>query len=463
MSAETQPPSATTTDHPRLLRVKKINEEALAALPEVKRAMLITVITSDAFQDCLTWREQVSLLYVYIKQRCVLTMRDIAGVFACNPGSVYNQLKAVDNHGPSIYGRTGRPPLLTEEAYEMTKKLVFESFEKRDPITISFLVTQISYFFNIQVSANTMWHIVHRMPDVKVVIGTPMEAKRIMVDPAEIDAYFEELSVILRDIPRELVINMDEAGCCEYVDSRIERVIVPASYEGETIRIPVDRAGDRATLVGAIAAGGERLKPIIIVPRKTIEKELRLWGYDADQVTFVFQENGFINIPIFELWVRSVLIPYVMWQRQKLNYWGTALLLLDGCKCHKLQGVEAELQAHRILVKPLVPHASDQIQPLDLGIYGLFKRYYMRSLSVQVKAAQTAQAIKMCNAWIEAAVPHIIVGAFRRAGMAPEITAAGRVYLRVDKSLATQVRDWRAAPFVEAGMGPQGEKRESLT
>jgi hypothetical protein len=47
--------------------------------------------------------------------------------------------------------------------------------------------------------------------------------------------------------------------------------------------------------------------------------------------------------------------------------------------------------------------------------------------------------------------------------MAPEITDAGRVYLRVDKSLATQVRDWTAVPFVEPGMGPQGEKRESLT
>jgi hypothetical protein len=90
--------------------------------------------------------------------------------------------------------------------------------------------------------------------------------------------------------------------------------------------------------------------------------------------------------------------------------------------------VEAELQANRILVKPLVPHASDQIQQLNLGIYGLCKRYYVRPVSVQVKAVQTAQAMTMCNAWFEAAVPHIIVRAFRRAGMAPEVTAAGRVW-----------------------------------
>jgi hypothetical protein len=48
MSAETHPPSATTASHPRLLKNKKINEEALAALPEVKRANLISAITSDA-------------------------------------------------------------------------------------------------------------------------------------------------------------------------------------------------------------------------------------------------------------------------------------------------------------------------------------------------------------------------------------------------------------------------------
>jgi hypothetical protein len=48
MSAETQPPSATTASHPRLLKNKKINEEALAALPEVKRANLVSAITSGA-------------------------------------------------------------------------------------------------------------------------------------------------------------------------------------------------------------------------------------------------------------------------------------------------------------------------------------------------------------------------------------------------------------------------------
>jgi hypothetical protein len=52
-------------------------------------------------------------------------------------------------------------------------------------------------------------------------------------------------------------------------------------------------------MVAGVAADGAALKPVIIVPRVTIERKLLLWGYGSGKVFFKFQENGFIAIPLF--------------------------------------------------------------------------------------------------------------------------------------------------------------------
>jgi hypothetical protein len=255
---------------------------------------------------------------------------------------------------------------------------------------------------------------------------------------------------------------MDETGCDDFVDKRVHKVVVPEGYVRRTIPVPADRTFKRATLVGAIPASGEALKPIIIVPRETIEKELRLWGYTNPGFTFLYQENGFITKSTFDLWVRTVLIVCFAGKRHVMNYHGPALLLLDGCTAHTLERVDAELRANGINVKPIPPHSSDQVQALDLGIFGTFKRYYTRPLSVHVTSRQTGQAIRMCNAWIEATVPHVIVGAFRRSGLVPIQGENGLFYLQIERNQARQLRHWRNAPFTEDGMGDDGRRRERL-
>jgi hypothetical protein len=68
-------------------------------LPEVKRTLVIATLTNSDFQDSTTWRMQMGFLHEHIKERRLLTMRDIAALFECNPGSVFNQLTAIDKCG----------------------------------------------------------------------------------------------------------------------------------------------------------------------------------------------------------------------------------------------------------------------------------------------------------------------------------------------------------------------------
>jgi hypothetical protein len=75
---------------------------------------------------------------------------------------------------------------MTADAYQKIFDFVTTSFVKREPIMIDYLVNQIQYFFEIAISANTMSHrshILHRMRNIKTVMGIPMERSRVAVDP----------------------------------------------------------------------------------------------------------------------------------------------------------------------------------------------------------------------------------------------------------------------------------------
>jgi hypothetical protein len=59
----------------------------------------------------------------------------------------------------------------------------------------------------------------------------------------------------LKAYPARIAINVDETGCPDFVDARNESVIVPATYEGDEIAVPVDRSIKRASLIGGIVQG----------------------------------------------------------------------------------------------------------------------------------------------------------------------------------------------------------------
>jgi hypothetical protein len=99
-------------------------------------------------------------------------------------------------------------------------------------------------------------------------------------------------------------------------------------------------------MVAVIAADGTALKPIIIVPCKTTEVEPILCGYNAQKVAFEYQENGFITIKLFEKWVEEVLLSDFSAVRMRTGYNSPAIVILDGCTCHAIEGIQGSLRAN---------------------------------------------------------------------------------------------------------------------
>jgi hypothetical protein len=164
--------------------------------------------------------------------------------------------------------------------------------------------------FAINVSLNTLSHIIRQMPDVRTVDGVPMEKARVFADHRAIDAYDMKNVDQITNVARELIINMDESGFADSVDAESERASISKEYSHPSIPIAIDHSIKRSTTVPGISTDGAALKPRIIVSRVTVENELFLWDCHQDEIVFKYQENGVVTVPLYEEWITTVPLPY---------------------------------------------------------------------------------------------------------------------------------------------------------
>jgi hypothetical protein len=182
-------------------------------------------------------------------------------------------------------------------------------------------------------------------------------------------------------------------------------VLVPTDFEKDRIPVPVDRHRKRSTSVGCIAGDGSTMKVGIIVDPVMMEDNLQLYGYDAEKVRMVSQSKPFMTVSLFMIWADQVFFPTIEDSRVRTGYQGPALLILDGCSSHHQVEFLDECEHHNIYVLFLIPHSSDQCQPLDLVTFGLLKRYFTQFTFDLLPNSQSNKAINMMGAWYQAIVP----------------------------------------------------------
>jgi hypothetical protein len=320
-----------------------------------------------------------------------------------------------------------------------------EQFEISKPATFTDISDFILISSGISVAQDTLRHVIHRLPGFKVIDGIPMESDRVHADQQEIQAYFANLARIFssEQVPASMVVNLDETGHCEWVDARHEKVIVPEHFPDNKIPIPVQRQATRSTLLGAISAGGSSLKPLVIVHRETIETELYELGYTPDRVLLAQQGNAFITTDLFHSWAKEVLFPYFESTRSSLGYRGRGFVLLDGFTGHSGDWFLDEATWRGIEVIFFPPHSSDQVQPMDLGIFASEKIEAARCRPQHGLNAQTRKMIKMIDGYGRATTPNNVISAFRRAGITSEWDAEHETLIvKIDQEHATSVRTW---------------------
>jgi hypothetical protein len=399
----------------------------------------LEALCADAdFMEAPTRRDQIAIAEKHLRsfvggQR--MTFEAIGRFFGVSPTIILKQMQSAK--APARL--PGRQSILSDELKRWIARLVNSRTLERNPITYAELLDLLESQHQVVLCADTLRHAIRKMDSVKTIIGRPMEAERVAVNPDEISAWFDRLRSIVDGIPREFVFNMDETGCSDSTDSREVRVIAPIGYPQPWIAVPFDRHSKRSTFVACIAADGYRMKPFVIVPRVTAEKELKYYGYDESNAVLTFQANAFMTTALFELWAATVFFPTVERRRQDLAYGGKALLLLDGLGSHHTAKFLTECETRGIEILPLIPHASDQIQPLDVLTFAMMKQTFSASRFNQLANPQSNKVVRMLGAWFAASAPHHNVEAFMSVGLIP-VERDGRFFLTVVPEKARRVR-----------------------
>ena len=388
-------------------------------------------LTREDFQSCSSFRAQCFVLFEHYP---ALSNCDIAAFFGCDPQSVRFQRR----HFQAPARSPGRPPLFTAEQSELVLGYIKDCLAQSQAPTCNDVLNFVFENLGIDVLPDSLRHWINRKTSFKTTAAPPMEKKRTEVTVAQIFEYFEALQRATDGVPACLVMNLDESGFQRFADARNETVIVPKECQRPVHGIARDEK--RATFLAAIATNDKYLKPLMVLPRVTVEEELLSAGYDEDTVLLAPNPSGFITTAIFEWYCSNVIVPYVYHKREQLDYSGKAVLIMDGCACHKSRELEALFDQHGIVVVFLPPHSSDQVQALDLGIFGNHKSAQSRIHPAPGLSRQSQQVIKAVSAFQAIAHPYAVTSAFRKAGLTP-IHHDGRFVVEVTPWTTNSVRN----------------------
>ena len=273
------------------------------------------LLSMSEFQACSSFRDQCGLIFQLSPG---LPLTQVGRFFGCATNSISNQRHALE----SPPGDNGRPPTFNAEQIAQICDYLTRRYNERCPARVCDLQNFCWEEFGIDVLPDTLRHLIRRLP-FKTCEVKPIEDGRMRVTQQSIVDHFVNLGRAIEGVPSAMVINLDESGFQKYSDAHATIVIVPENQREQYY--PVSRAEKRATFLAAVAADGACLKPLLVLPRKTIDAELLLAGYTPERVAFVHTSNGFINTDLFTAYVRNILIPYVNCARERLHYHGSPL------------------------------------------------------------------------------------------------------------------------------------------
>ena len=432
--------------HTKLNPPHGFNEIYLPTDNVMKREFFSACSHHDDFHRATSEREQVHLVFNWGRTNSLVTisLQDIADFFGLDKGSIaWHLTKPFQCGQPCEALAGGRPTIIPHDVFEQLLAQIQRAFELRVPLTYEDIRDHLSTEFEITIQIDTLRKFLNRSPALKVVRGVPMEDNRLFSSAEEISKYFNNLREILDvgEIPSAFIINLDEAGFDSFVDARKIKRVVPASFAPEEIPTPISRQEKRATLLAAICADGHCLRPMVVLQRETIERELLDLGYTEHVALYGRSETGFMNSTLFLDWAERSFFPEILQRRALLNYEGPALLIMDGFGVHTSAAFDALCEDANVVVLLIPPHTSDQLQPCDLGLFAVLKRWQSNVSLPKHLNRQTKQVIRMLDALRMATTPKNVIGAFRKAGIIGQFSLEkGRMMPIVDPGEALGVR-----------------------
>lgn len=234
------------------------------------------------------------------------------------------------------------------------------------------------------------------------------------------------------------VYNLDETGVTPNKDTakrtNCKHILRSGMAQSSQIRTASFRNVDRVTMLGTICADGTTVPPLFVVKGKSIpyrmienldtnrhEMESMFDCLPEGSMVAVREDTASVDRHNFADWAAR----FVELVKPKTEGGRKVVLTYDGYRSHVSLLAIQTLRDGNVLPYCLPAHTSGKTQPLDVGIYGLFKR----ALNVEVQKATQLYSIPefdqfdlfhmLHRAYMSTFTICNIRSAFRKAGVYP--------------------------------------------
>jgi hypothetical protein len=141
----------------------------------------------------------------------------------------------------------------------------------------------------------------------------------------------------------------------------------------------------------AISTYCDSTLPFFVSKNKPFEKK-RLADFEVHKghdYTIRTAPKAFMTEVLFVDWLKTVFLQWIETPRQRMQYQGLVILLLDGHATHVTPRVLASSGSQRIIIIQLVAHSWHLTPPRDLCVFRIFKVLYTKENKVKGLKGET--------------------------------------------------------------------------
>ena len=249
-------------------------------------------------------------------------------------------------------------------------------------------------------------------------------ARAMAFNPFNVHAFFDNLKSILSNsnIPPTRIWNLDETGINTVSNSRN---ILCRTGTKQVGQIRSGKRGLNITMCCCVSATGMALPPAFIFPRVRFASHM-LRGAPAGSLPIHCQSIA--NLANSSAWMKQDIFPQVLKHfidNMTVSKDQPGVLIMDNHNSHiTLEGVELA-KNHGLDLLTLPPHCSHKLQPLDVSVFGAFKKFYSSfcnewHLSHPGETLSLYYVAGLSNkAFVKSCTLENITSSFRRTGIFP--------------------------------------------
>ncbi len=427
-------------------KAKKWSFEKFANLP-LQQLFFEDIAKNEAFQSLSTYRAQVAFILAEKNIKEANITNEHIGFFFNTSRQSIDKIKAkimedIKSPQPKI---CHRKMLINDTQMEQIKDKLKKWYEKFGAFSVDDAANVFSSVTEKYFLADTVRYYMRTYINdtFKPVTGIPQEENRVIDHSKEIDDFYDEMENLCKEIPAAFIFNLDEGGQQDYVDAKKQLVYVANDFIGDSIQIPFDRTQKRSTLIACISGDGGHLKPLLVVPRVTVDSEILHYGIVPERIIIRHQKHGFVDYETFKAYWKTIFAPSLIAKRLQFQYFGPSLLIMDGYGAHTISEVINPAKVLNLKIKIIPPHTSDQMQMCDLGIFSVQKSKMSHMKNKEGISKLSNQIIRIYNSYEQATVAPNVIQAFKRAGFVQEPRSInGKIitFLKVDRAEAKSVK-----------------------